>query len=191
MDTIRLNAETHTYFFGEKCIPGFSEICKDLGITKENPFYTESGKVEGKMLSQWLLFLAQGRTSKIEPDPRILIRVEGIKSFLSESGFKLEFGEISQYDPVLNFACTPDIVGKINGCLVNIDAKRGANLKWHVLQLAAQKIALEANGVKIEKSFNLYLKKDGGYRLLERDTKDDESRWKSFIYSYHAKRFYI
>lgn len=174
---------------GEERVPGYSEICKDLGIVKENKFYTEEGREEGRMLSEWLLFLAKGLSPKTDPDPRIAGRVAGIRKFLAESKFKLKFGEIPQYDPVCNFAATPDIVGHLGQVAVNIDAKRGAKTKTHPLQLAAQKIALAANGFRVQESYSLYLR-DNDFRLIKQDTQKHEHRWKQFVSTWHLAKEY-
>lgn len=141
------------------------------------------------MLSEWLLFLAQGKSPKTIPDLRILGRVNGIRKFLTESKFKLLFGEKPQYDPINRFAATPDIVGYFGKTLVNIDAKRGAKTKTHPLQLAAQKIALAANGIRIQESYSLYLKEDD-YRLAKQDTLKHEPRWRQFVSTWHLAKDY-
>lgn len=191
---IRLDAE-HRYWVGNplgecKRVPGFSEIVRELGIVPENPFWTHDGREEGQTLHQWLLFLAQERTASEPPVASIAAKVEGIVKFLRESGFKLKFGEIPQYDPVSRFCTTPDLVGTIGKFLVNIDAKRGGPQKWHPLQLAAQKIALAAGGVRVQKSFSLYLK-DGGYKLIEQDTTKHEPRWRQIAATYHIAQEYL
>ncbi len=189
IERIRLDPIEHRYFLGDKEIPGYSAICRDLGIVKENPHYTEEGREEGRMLSEWLLFLAQEKTPRSDPDPRIAGRVGGIKKFLSLSKFKLLFGEVPQYDPVSGFAVTPDIVGHIGRIAVNIDAKRGAKTKTHVLQLAAQKIALAAGGFRVRESYSLYLR-DNDFRLIEQKTEAHEPRWKQFVSTWHLAKEY-
>lgn len=186
--TIKLDSQ-HRYFAGEDRIPGFTEICKSLGVIEDNNFYTAAGREEGSALSEWALFLAQGMTPSEAPDPRIAGRVAGIVKFMSESGFKFSGGELPLFDPDARFAATPDIWGHIGGVSWVIDVKRGTKQKWHPLQTAAQAIALRANGFKVQKRGNLYLK-DGGYRLDEHTDPSDESRWKILVQAYHAKTFY-
>ena len=183
----------HEYFLEPERkikIPGFSEIVRDLGIVKDNPYWTDAGREEGTILHAWLLFLAQGKEPSIPPNPRIAGRVQGIRKFLEESKFKLSFGEEPQYDPVSCFACTPDLIGYIGALQVNIDAKRGDPQKWHVLQLTAQKIALASGMVHIEKSFGLYLR-DGDYRLVEQDTRKHETKCRAIVSGFYAKKEYI
>lgn len=187
---IRLDEATHRYYLGDKEVPGYSAICADLGITKPNPYWTEQGREMGTVLHQYLLFLAQGKVASSEPDARIAGKVKGIKKFLENSGFKLAFGEIPQYDPVLRYACTPDLVGHLGAFAVNIDCKAGGAQKTHVLQLAAQKLALAAGGFRVQKSFGLYLK-DDDFRLIEQDTRPHEPRWRSIVQTYHIKREYL
>ncbi len=190
---VRLDAE-HRYWVpvphGENEVPGYTAIARDLGIAKDNPFWTEEGRAEGTALHRWIHYLCQGKTPKSEPDYRIAGRVAGIKKFLSESDFRFAGGEEPRYVPAHRFSCTPDIYGYMNGFSVNIDVKRGAEKKSDILQLAAQKIALCANGFQVQKSFNLYLN-DGDFRLKERMVRPHEARWNMFVASYHAKMDYI
>lgn len=192
---IRLDEKDHSYWAGDPLgkyirVPGYSEIVKDLGIVRDNPHWTEQGREMGTALHLYLLFLAQGKKLSTEPDPRIAGKVKGIQKFLENSGFKLAFGEVPQYDPTLRFACTPDLVGHLGSFSVNIDCKAGASQKSHVLQLAAQNIALAAGGFRVQKSFVLYLK-DDDFRLVEQDTRIHEPRWRSIVQTYHIKQEYL
>lgn len=190
---VRLDAD-HKYWIplkapGEKRVPGYSEICDDLGIVKPNPFYTEEGRAEGVALHAWLNFLVQGKVAKTEPDPRIAGRVEGIRKFLKDTGFKVAGGEIPLYDPINRFACTPDLYGHIGRTAWVIDAKRGGKLPSHRLQTAAQTIALRANGFRAQKRAALYLR-DEDYRLDEHQDPMDLARWGIFVSTYHLKKEY-
>lgn len=185
---IKLDSD-HRYFVGDKRVPGFTEICKSLGVIKDNNFYTDEGRDEGNALHQWMLFLAQGQEPEAEPDPRIAGRVQGFRKFLADTGFQFKGGETPLYDPVSRFACTPDVWGGIYPHTYVIDVKRGAKLPWHVLQTAAQKLALGAYGFRAQKRASLYLK-DGDYRLVQHEDEDDLKRWQALVTAYHAKSFY-
>ena len=199
---IRLD-ENHLYWYGSRRAPGFSEICKSMRVGEPDcadclsgvghyhngNFWTEEGRNQGTALHWWLLFLAQGKKSDKEPEPEIAGRVEGIRKFLRDEKLKLIDGEKPQYDPVLNFACTPDIWGWMNGGIWNLDGKRGGKLNIHKLQTAAQKIALKANGVPVSNRGSLYLS-DGDYRVKEHADYLDEIRWRAIVSAYHAKGVY-
>lgn len=190
---VRLDAD-HKYWIplkapGEKRVPGYSEICKDLGITKDNPFWTADGREEGVALHAWLKFLASGMKPKSEPDPRIAGRVKGIEKFLKDTGFKVSGGEIPLYDPINRFACTPDLYGHIGRTSFVIDAKRGAKMPSHRLQTAAQTVALRANGFRPQKRAALYLR-DSDYRLDEHTDTMDLARWVIFVNCWHIRKEY-
>lgn len=179
----------HRYFVSGGRVPGFTEIARDLGVIPDNDFYTEAGREEGNALHEWLLFLAQGNEAESEPDPRIAGRVEGVRKFLRESGFRFAGGEEALFEPSLRYCCRPDLWGHIGNWAVVIDAKRGAAQPWHRLQTAAQKLALAANHFKAQKRYGLYLR-DGDYRLVEHADAGDEQRWKALVAAYHSKSFY-
>lgn len=190
---VRLDAD-HKYWIqlkaqGEKRVPGYSEICKDLGITKDNPFWTDEGREEGVALHAWLKFLASGMKPKSEPDPRIAGRVKGIEKFLKDTGFKVAGGEIPLYDPINRFACTPDLYGHIGRSAFVIDAKRGAKMPSHRLQTAAQTVALRANGFRPQKRAALYLR-DSDYWLDEHTDTMDLARWSIFVNCWHIRKEY-
>ena len=181
--------ENHKYWEGKLSVPGFTEIATAVGIIKPSPFYTEAGRDEGKALHAWFLFLAQGQEPEEAPDDRIAGRVEGIRKFLRESGFKLEGGETPQGSLALGYATTPDLWGQLAGARSVIDAKRGAEVSWHPLQTAAQRIALAHAGVHCLNRYALYLR-DGDYRLEPHRDRLDEKRWREVVNGYYAAKFY-
>jgi hypothetical protein len=190
-EKVRLDAATHTYWLGDKKVPGYSEIIKEMGVAKENKFYTDAGREEGISLHLWLAFLVRGKVPSAPPDPRIAGRVEGIQKFIKDTGFKIVGGEEPMYNPFIRYACTPDLWGHMGGKSWTIDLKRGAKLKIHRLQTFAQQTALSANGFMSQKRGVLYLK-DGDYRLEEHtENIKDGYAWRATVYAYHATREYI
>lgn len=190
MNDIRLDPVEHRYFLEDgREVPGFSAICKDLGVTAENRFYSEFGRDRGTSVHLWARFLAEGSTPADEPDERIAGYVFAFKKFLSESRFHFEGGEHPVFHPGLFFACSPDLYGNMSGARCVIDIKTGAALPVHAAQTAAQKLALSANGIQCRDRYGLYLK-DGDYRLEAHADKADEDRWKVIVAAYHAKRWY-
>jgi len=185
----RFDPTEHRYWLGDEEVPGFTAICRDMGISETNPFYTEEGREEGIALHKWLIFLASGRESKKAPDERIAGRVEGIRKFLRETRFQFAGGEKPLLVEATRWACTPDLWGSIGGRSCLIEAKRGKKMPYHRLQTAAQQIALRANDWKVIDRIALYLK-DGGYNLEKHDDLADEYRWLSVVAGYWAKKHY-
>lgn len=165
--------------------PGFSEVCGAMGVTAPNPFYTVAGRERGVAVHQWGSFLARGGVAAAPPDERISARVDRVKEFLSRSGFKMVGTEVPLYDPALNFCCTEDLYGYIGHFSCVIDLKTGGKMKVAMLQTAAQKIALSANGFRAQKRFGLYVR-DKNYRLVEHADFRDEMKFRAIIIGYHA-----
>jgi hypothetical protein len=183
---VKLDPATHIYTIpGPIVVPGYSEICAAMGVTRPNKFYTEEGRVEGQALHKWLRFLVTVRTPSSPPDPRIAGRVAGIRKFIKESGIRFVGGESPRYDPRTRVACTKDLWGYIGPWAWVIDAKRGSKLASHRLQTACQKIVLTANDFRPQKRAALYLK-DGDYRLDEHTEPIDEKNWRAIASGYHA-----
>lgn len=168
---------------GSRQVPGFSEIVKALGICPENPFYTASGRERGIALHLYLQFMVKGG-NPAAPDPRIADKVEGIRRFIRDTGFKIVGGEEPRYCPASGYACTPDLWGFIGNWSWVIDMKSGAKQPYHALQTAAQLVALKANGFRAQKRGALYLK-NKGYRLVEHDNPQDIPVWLNHAHRYH------
>ena len=178
----------HIYRVGGVIKPGFSEMCRAVGFP-DNPFWTEAAREEGVALHTWALFMAQGKKPIELPDPRIVRRVNGIRRFLTEHEFILKGGETPIWSPEFGFCCTPDIFGYLDGHAAVVEMKRGAKMKRHRLQTAAQVLALDTNGFAASKRFCLYLK-DGGYDLVEHDDDEDFECFKAIVSGYHAREAY-
>jgi len=188
MIDIKLDAD-HKYTVNGGHVPGFTEICRNLGIIEDSKFWTDDGRKQGTAIHHWTLFLASGYKSGNEPEPEIAGRVEGFKKFLYESRFIFMGGENILYEPNLRYCCKPDLYGHLGTTAVVIEVKRGAIMKSHAIQTAAQKIALAASGFRAHARYGLYLS-DGGYRLIEHTDKEDETRWRAIVAAYWAKSFY-
>ncbi len=187
---IRLDPETHIYYESvsptvEEPRPGYSGICKAMGVSRPNPFFTQEGREQGQAIHQWLYFLAQNKKSTAAPDPRIANRVEGVRKFLADTRFLISGGETPLYEPTLSFCVMPDLWGHIGKLSFVIDGKRGAKLKIHRLQTAAQKLALKANGFNASRRAGLYLR-DNDYRLDQHDDVADERNWVAIVRGFHA-----
>lgn len=178
---LRLDSK-HRYWLGKDRKPGFTEICTAMGVIVPNDFYTESGRLEGNALHEWLQWLAKGKPERV-PHPSIAGRVEGIKKFLRDTGFRIVGGEEPQYDPTTDSCCTPDLWGFIGSEKYVIDAKRGSPLPHHALQTAAQSLALHE--FRPIRRAGLYLK-DHGYRLRAHTDPADFNRWRSTAHAFHV-----
>lgn len=201
---IRFDEPTHTYWDDKRRVPGYSEICASLQVgvldceecrlrvrhEHNSSFWTDDGREQGKALHYWLQFLASGKTTTTKPEPEIAGRVEAIKKFLRESKFQYDGGETPLHEPHLDYACTPDLFGRMGRRRILIDAKRGAKLKIHALQTAAQKIALAANRYYVDDRYSLYLSNCGNYRLVPHTDRNDEKRWGRIVTAFHDKWFY-
>ncbi len=191
MHSVRIDPD-HRYWIpdgtaptGSRQVPGYSEICAAIGVTKPNPFYTEDGRERGSAVHEWASFIAQGKITKADPDGRIKARVDQFRRFIRDTRFVLAGTETPMYDPVAGFACTPDLWGSIGVWSWVIDVKTGGKQKSHALQTSAQSVALKANGFRAQKRGVAYLK-DGNYRLIDHANPEDESNWRAIVAGYHA-----
>jgi hypothetical protein len=179
--------DQHRYWIpGPKRVPGFTEICTDLGVIPPNPFYTAEGRDRGTALHVWLQFLIAGKRPSAPPDERIAERVKGIEKFILNSGFRPIGGEEPRYDPVSGVACTPDLWGFIGNWSYVIDLKSGAAQDYHPLQTACQQIALNANGFRAQKRAALYIRGKSPRLVLHSDNMD-RTKWLFHVHQYRTK----
>ena len=184
---VRLD-ENHKYWTprrdGELQVPGYSEICAAIGVTKPNPHHTEAGRVRGTAVHVWSSHIAQGLPTPYEPEERIKNRVDAFRVFLEHSKFVLVGTEKPRYDPMLNFACSPDLWGNIGLWTYVLDLKTGAKRKTDPLQTAAQTIALGINEFRAQRRGCVYIK--DRHKIDHHNDPDDLTRWQALVRGYHA-----
>jgi hypothetical protein len=185
-----LNEETHTYILPDgRTPPGVNKVL-DLYFPPCG-FYTEDGKVIGKVRHQWFHALAQGIELENEPDPRIAGAVGGFKRFMEEMKPVYVSGEERYYDHLRGVCGTPDLVAEVKNRLAIIDYKPENRNKRTPVQTAAYMAMLLWNKVRVLDRYELRLHDDGTYRLRQHTDDDDLKRWAAMASGYHAHTHYL
>lgn len=160
------DSEKHEYRLDDVVLPSITQILKECGFlssyTPQNlNWYLERGKLTHQALEMY-----QRNDLDIESlHPEIAGCVKSGMLWIDKYG-PSAVAEKPLYDPIYLFAGTPD---RHDG-----DFKRGVSEKWHILQIAAQRILLKANKIDCQQlDKTIILQPDGtfpktkNYKLLD------------------------
>ena len=95
--------------------------------------------------------------------------------------------EVQVYHKILNYAGTIDMLitnTQEKHILVDIKTTSELNMKYVSLQLSAYKEALAQQGIKTEKMYVLWLKKDGAYEYIEVPDKKNIFMYSLLLYNF-------
>ena len=175
--------DTHTYWLGEKKVPGVNEIIQDLGISNSD-FYTEEHAQRGRDIHK-LCDVCDGLGANI--DHKYSGYRDGWNKFKEDYNFKPKKIELMLYHPILMYAGTIDRVGSMDKKSVLIDIKSGQPQKWHELQLTGYHALLESQKPSILPQLicAVYLRENGTYKMVEVET--DPYLWHSCLRVYNYK----
>lgn len=140
----RFVEESHTYFLGERILPGITGILKACGYV-DPTYYTEDARNRGSHVHLAIKFLNKGTLDWSTVIDRYMGYVVAYEKFVREWNLKVTLFEVPLYHPDLLFAGTPDLVGT---CLDNVpcivELKTGPVMRWTALQTAAQALLIRA-----------------------------------------------
>lgn len=140
----RFVEESHTYFLGEKILPGITGILKACGYI-DPTYYTEESRNRGSHVHLAIKFLNKGTLDWDSVIDQYIGYVSAYEKFARDWNLKLELFERPMYHPDLLFAGTPDLVGTVlNNVPSIVEIKTGPVMKWTALQTAAQELLVRA-----------------------------------------------
>lgn len=147
----RFVEDSHTYYLGDKILPGITGILKSCGYI-DTAYYTDEARDRGSHVHLAIKFLNKGTLDwedligKYERgENKYMGYVMAYEKFVKDWNLKLEFFERPMYHPTLLFAGTPDLVGTVLDNVPSIiEIKTGPVRKWTALQTAAQELLVRA-----------------------------------------------
>ena len=105
----RLDEETHTYYQGDRKIPGVTTIVNS--VYGEPSYATEWHMRRGSMIHKAIALILAGQLDMRTLDERIFGRIEAAEKAISELGLSgWSLLETPMYHPRLLYAGTPDLV---------------------------------------------------------------------------------
>jgi hypothetical protein len=161
-NSLTFDEATHTYSVNGRRLMSVTQVLALVDDRhKGDPFYLQ----RGRFVHQACEYLDRDELDEDSVDPIIYPYLEAYKKFREETGFKPDLIECRLYHPTYAYAGTLDRIGDLNGNHVLIDLKSGAKARVDELQLAAYLELARANSIPVKKSFDLYLRDDGTYKL--------------------------
>ena len=159
---------THQYFLedekGRVELPGTTKVLSYHGIIDYawlNDWYRDKGKALHLATELW----DRGVLDETTVDPRIQGRLDAWKKFRQDTGFEIVEIEKPSYHPHYLYGVKPDRWGLLNGKMTLVEIKPATVEKWHILQRAANRAAVNAHGGTIQDDINVYLDDNGTYKL--------------------------
>ena len=173
---LRLDEESHSYWLGERRIPGISELLKHWRFI-DDTYYTEEGREVGRAVHAAVHDIELGGAAAHEfTNPKILHRIDEYLRFKSEKDFRMKRVEQIYADPSGRYACRIDLLGTFGDSAVGsiVEIKCGSELAWHKLQTGGQKRCIVEHSLDLLRRFALYLPAKGRYNLKEHTDRAEE-----------------
>lgn len=180
--------ETHQYFLmneegvADAELPALTNILKAVGIIK---YYrnSEAAMHRGKAVHRVLELIDKNDLDWGSVDTRMYGYLEAYLAFKEEKDQLpyLEWNRIEEpiYHKQKLYGCTPD---RVVGSIV-LDIKTGGQEQWHALQLTGCADALRSHGMKINRLWDVYLKDNGTFKIVEVD-EDLTNVWDALLQTY-------
>ena len=177
--SLRLDEESHTYWYNDRRIPGISELLRYWGFL-DDTYYNEESREVGRgvhaIIHDYELGGAAGHEFK---DPKVLKRFDEYLRFRDDKDFRVIAVEKIFADPAGRYACKIDLLGHFGeqSMLSLIEIKCGVELPWHRLQTAGQRRCVKMptwDIVAPMRRFALYLSDKRPYNLKEHVDRSEE-----------------
>lgn len=164
MEELIFRESDHSYWIGNQRIISVTQALSILDDRwKVDPFYLERGRFIHKATELYDLDELDDSTV----DPQIRPYLDAYINFRCDAIFEPIRIEKKYYHPKLMYAGKIDRIGPLNDRLSIIDLKSGVKAKVDELQGTAYWELCLSNDIPIHKVFDLYLKDDSTYSLVE------------------------
>lgn len=168
--------EGHTYELDGEELPSVSELTRFISreiYADVAQFTLDQAAERGTNVHRATEALDKFGDCEVSDD--ILPYVEAYVAFRGEHECEWQKIEWASYDPERKFAGTLDRVGMVDGHLTVLDVKTTYTIHKPSVtaQLSLYRMICNANGIEPEKLAVLQLKKDGTYKLVYIDYRED------------------
>lgn len=162
--------KTHQYKMAGRFVPSITNIVADAGLIDARHFTVgcaQRGTDAHDEIARWIKGKGCGR--------RTSYFMRGFLAFVRNTGFVALQSEKLVYSLVHGIAGRCDVIGILNGRMIMLEIKTGAEYGWWPYQLSGYQICIEEMGLyAIEARFSIQLHDDGSYSLKEQPDRRKE-----------------
>jgi len=172
----------HKYHFRGVEYPSVTQILKAVGMVNYSSIpaaIMEAAMMRGSYAHEACELDDQGRLDETQLDPRLLPYLQAWRAFKKEAGVEVipEWTERKMVSEALGYAGTMDRLVRWKGGEVCLDIKTGKCMRWTGVQLAGYDILRGSFGVSNSLRLGLELRKDGTYKIVEFQFRNDYDVW--------------
>lgn len=186
---LKFDEDSHTYEVAGIKRSSVTDLLKKNGLNKGLIYATDEHRWRGHAVHEMMKLHHKGTLDEINLDEDLRPYLRAWRRFVGETGFSTMGFEKPLYHPVLNYAGTPDVWGRVGKEIWLPDYKSGTVPRVTGLQLAGYEMLLIACGEIPEKGIpirriGIHLKNDGNYNLRPFEDHNDKNIW-TMIVSVH------
>lgn len=160
---VDFDESTHTFWWHGIEIPSVSKVMREAAIQPDISFLDPKYRERGTAVHTLTELIDAGNFDYSLVTEEYLPYVSAYEWFLDDNEVEWEASEEIVFSKKYFFAGILDRRGAVEGRSCIMDIKSGLYAKWHQVQTAAYRIAKDLECSE----YDLYLSKDGAYRLRE------------------------
>ena len=153
-----------------------TDILKEAGLI-DTAFMTEYHRDRGSAVHLAIALLNEDDLDEGSLDEDVARYMPAYKAFIREVKPEIEQSEVAVENKALGYCGTADSIIRIRGRRGALDHKCGGPSPWHQLQLAGYTGCFPDPLAR----WNLYLRPDGNYRLIEHTGRQDWTVFKAAL----------
>lgn len=180
----RFVEESHTYWFGDRRIPGVTEaLCPIHDLADVPAHVLEHARQVGQAIHAAIKLHNADDLVVESLDLEIVLRFEAWLAFVKDTGFRVRGFEQPMGSNIYQYGGTPDLWGEMGGHPWLPDIKATAVIAPSVaVQTAAYRQLLTENSAPSAKPRRaaLHLRKDGTYRFIPYEARADSEDMQTF-----------
>lgn len=190
IEGLTFKEDTHQYMYNGIEVPSVTQIISETNHNALDsiPVSILANAAErGKEIHQAIEFYNKYNFAKIKEDYKLYFDAYKKWKTDNENQIKEILSEIKVFHKIQFYAGTLDMLitdNNNNKILVDIKTTAQLNEKYVSLQLSAYNDALLSQGIKVDKLYVLWLKKDGTYAYKEVPDKTNIFKFAWLLYSY-------
>lgn len=164
-------------------LPHVTDLLKGAGLV-DTSWMTDYARDRGTAVHLAIALLHENDLDEESLDPAVAAFLPAYKQFIRDVKPGVHATEVPLENLELGYCGTADLEADLFGRPSFVDYKCGAPSDWHPLQTAGYAGCRR----ELRSRFNLYLKSDGTYRLVEHTSRGDWPAFKAVIQLYQWRK---